>query len=143
MIEPETPADAVDQRFRHRTRDRMTDRAILAGLNLVLEDHAEVAAIIPEPVRRAHQPHHLVAFDDAGARKAGEGADRGDVIDFHAQDISRSVGRHACGDAMVAGVDVGNKRLHAICDIFDGPARQHAQADNGHVLVIDMQLHAE
>nr|WP_245448120.1 hypothetical protein [Bradyrhizobium nitroreducens] len=121
----------------------MPDGAVLAGLDLVLEDHLERGAIVLEAIGRADQADHLVALDHAGARIGREGADRSQVLNIHRQNPALGVERHAGTDAVVAGVDVRDEGLHAVGNVFHGATEQDREADHRHVFVIDMQLHPE
>ena len=133
----------VDHPLGDRECNRMTDRAILAHLHLVLKHHLQIGAIVLEAIRCADQPEHLIAFDDAGARIGRERPDRGDVIDIHADDGAFRIERHAGAHAMIAGMNVGHERLDAVGDVFHRASEHNAERHGGHVLVIDMQLHAE
>ena len=121
----------------------MADSAILAGLDLVLKDDRKLGAVAVEPIGGAHQPDDLVALDRAGARIGRERPDRRDVVDVHRQDRAFGIQRHASAHAVVAGMDVGNEGLDPVRHELDRPPAEHAQAHDRHVLVIDMQLHAE
>ena len=142
-IETDLHRGHVDQPLRDGAGDGMADGAILAGLHLVLEDHLERRAIVLEAIGRAHQADDLVALHHACARIGRKRPDRGQVQHVHRQDLALGIERHPGADAMVAGMDVGDEGFDAVGDVFDGTAEQDREADHGHVLVIDMQLHPE
>nr|WP_246788795.1 hypothetical protein [Bradyrhizobium sp. CIR48] len=142
-IETELACCHVDETLGHRAGDGMADGAVLAGLHLVLEDHLQRGSVIFEAIGRADQADDLIALDDAGARIGRERPDRGQVQNIHRQDLALGIQRHPGADAMVAGVDVRDEGLHPVGDVFHGPAEQDRETDHRHVLVIDMQLHAE
>ena len=142
-IEPGSSCRHIHQPLGHRERNRMTDGAILAHLHLVLKHHLQIGAIILEAIGSADQPEHLIALDHAGARIGRERPDGRDVIDIHGNDGAFTVERHARAHAMIAGMNVGDKRFDAVGDILHRAAEQHAEADRRHVLMIDVQLHTE
>ena len=76
----------IDQAFRHRDRDRMADRAVLAHHVLVLEHDARARAIVRAGVGPADEIDDLVGLDAAGARIDRIGADAGEVVDLEGGD---------------------------------------------------------
>ena len=121
----------------------MANRPVLAHHRLVLEYHAQVAAVVAQLVRAAHQPNRLVAFHRTCARIGGERADASDVIDNHAGDLTIGGDRHTGSHAVIARMDIGLKRLQTVGDELDRPAQHDAHRRSRHFVSIDMQLHAE
>src|SRR5439155_7796296 len=79
-VELEVARDQVDHALRHRGGDRVADRAVLRGDDLVLRDHLEGRVAVPQTVGPGQETEHLATFHDARAR-IGEYGPTAAVID--------------------------------------------------------------
>ena len=133
----------LDEAFRDSGRDRMADRAVLAHDILVLEHHAGAGAIVRAGVRPADQVDDLIGLDAAGARINRIRPDAGQIVDLERGDRAVFLDADARLDAMIAGVDVGDKAFEAVGDEFDRPLQEFCQRDHRHLVGIGVHLDAE
>ncbi len=133
----------LDQAFGHRGRDRMADGAVLAHDVLVLHDDAGAGAIVRTGVGAADQIDDLVRLDAAGARIDRIGPDAGQVVDLERRDGAVALDADLGVDAMIAGMDVGDKALEPVGDEFDRPLQKLRQRHRRHFVRISMDLDAE
>ena len=131
----------IDQALGDGRRDRVADRAVLAGRHLVLEHDRGLGAVVGEVVGAAHQVDDLVAFHRAGAGIDRVGADAGQVVDVEGGDAPLRVDGHAALDAVVARVDVGGEALQAIGDELDRSA--HDLGDHRHRDLVRVDVHLD
>ena len=133
----------LDQAFGHRGGDRMADGAVLAHDVLVLEHDAGTGAIVRAGVRPADQVDDLIGLDAAGARIDRIRPDAGEIVDLERGDGAVFLDADARLDAMVAGMDVGDKAFEAVGDEFDRPLQKFRQRNDRHLVGISVHLDAE
>ena len=142
-IHPDLHRRQIDQPFRHRARDRMTDRAVLAHHVLVLEHDAGAGAIILGDVGPADEIDDLVGLDRAGARIHRIGTDAGEIVDLERRDGAVALDADLALAAMIAGVNIGVEAFDPVGDEFDRPPQQFRQRIGRHLVGIDVDLDAE
>ena len=142
-VELEVARDQVDHALRHRGGDRVADRAVLRGDDLVLRDHAEGRVVVPQTVGPGQETEHLATFHDARARIGGVRPHRRGDRRPHRGEDAVAVGRDLDADRLLARVDVGQKRLASRGDELDGSAEHERHRARGHVVLVDVDLDAE
>ncbi len=121
----------------------MTDRAVLAHDIFILEHHARLRAIVRAGVGAAHQVDDLVGLDAAGARINRIGADAGEVVDLESGNGAVVLDADPGLDAVVAGMDVGDKTFDPVGDEFHRALEQFRQRHRRHLVGIGVHLDAE
>ena len=96
----------------------MPHSAILARQVFVGEHHVKFGAILLMFVWPAGEIDDLIAFDAAGARIDGVGADAGEIIQIKRKNFSRLGAGHAQFYFVFARVNVGEKGFQAVGDEF-------------------------
>ena len=120
----------------------MADRAVLAGDVLVREHHIRAALVLLVLVGAAGEVDHLVAFDAAGARVDRVRADRGQVVQLERENFPCLCASQANACAMLARVDVREKRLEPVGEEFHRPAQHHRERRGRHLVGIHVHLDA-
>ena len=133
----------VDDALGERHRDRMADRAVLAGDVLVGEDDVHLRAVLLVPVGPAGEVHHLVALDAARARVDRVRADRGEIVQLKGQNFSRPGNGNPDFRSMLPRVNVGHERLEPVGDELHRPAQHDRERRGRHLVGIDVHLDAE
>ncbi len=121
----------------------MADGAVLAHHVAIGEGDAGAGAIVWRLIGTADEIDDLIGFDRAGARIHRIGADRRQIVDLEGEDVALPVDGDAALAAMVAGVNVGEKALDAVGDVFDGTAQHPGERGGRHLVGIDVNLDAE
>ena len=133
----------LDQPFRHRHRDRVTDRAVLAHDIFILEHNACLRAVVWAFIGPAREVDDLIGLDTAGARINRIGTDAGQIVDFKSGDSAILADADLRFDAMIARVDVGHETFDTVGHEFDGTLEQLGQCDRRHFVGIGVHLDAE
>ena len=141
-IEAERLGGEVDEAFGDGGGDGVADGAVLAGGRLVLRHHRGPGAVIGKVVGPADQIDDLVALHRTRPGIDRVGADTGQIVDVDRGDAPLRVDRHAPGDAVVAGVDVGRKTLQPVGDELDRAAHDPGDHRHRHLVGIDVNLDA-
>ncbi len=142
-IEAQLARDPVHHRLHDQRGHRVADRAVLRHRRLVLEDHAAAGVVVAEAVGARRGAQHLAALHHARARIHREGADRGQVVEPHAEDGPVALHRDLGGDPVVARVDVGLERLDAVREELDRPAEHHRERAGRDLVGIGVDLEPE
>ena len=142
-IEAEPPGRVVDQHFRHRHGDRLTDAAISAGRRLVLRPHGRRHMRPFRRTGRADQGRGQRSLAGAAARmdRVGPGAVFHRRIEGH--NPAALDGFQTGVDGEFPGMDVRQEGLQPVGRPFDRPAEQARCRDDGKLVGIGVQLDAE
>ena len=133
----------VDQRLDRAARERLADAAVGPGGGLVLPGDAQPAAIRADVVRRSGEEQHLQPFEDARARIGRVRAGLGEIVERQRGDARLRIHGHRYRDAVRARVDVRDEGFQPVADVLHrAPGQDRGGADR-HLVVIDVQLHAE
>jgi len=142
-VEPEIARDQLDHALGHGGRDRMPDGAVLGGDHLVLGDHLERRVVVAKPVRAWQEAEDLAALDDARARVRRVRTDGRRDVGAHPGQRPIGGRRDLHAHRLLAGVDVGEKRLAARRHPLDGAAEHLRQGARRQVVLVDVDLDAE
>ena len=132
----------VDKTFADGASDGMADRAVLAHGVLVGENDPGVGPVVLDRVGGAGQVDDLVGLDPAGARIDRIGADPGQIVDVDGGELALFGHRHARLDPMVAGMDVGHERFHAVGNELDRTLQHDAERRRSHFVGVGVNLDA-
>ena len=122
---------------------RLAHAPVRAHRGFVLVGHAQLRLQHRPRIGRTDQGHGLHAFEHAGAREHGIGANVHQVVHRKAQHLALRIERQLGVDAVRARMHIAVEGFKTVADEFHRLAQQNRSRHGGHLVVVHMQLDAK